>query len=126
IGKYITQHNLQNSCIRIDHTAQPEVYFNISDIFVLNSEFEGLSNSLLEAMACGLPCIASPASGTVDLIEDNINGFLIDGSSTQIAKKIEVLYQDKMLYALMSKQAREKIMNGYSVDYVLTAHLRLF
>lgn len=74
--EFITQNKISDSCIRIEHSLKPEIYFQMSDVFVLNSKFEGLSNSLLEAMSTGLPPIAYPASGTIDLIENNINGFL--------------------------------------------------
>lgn len=48
------------------------------DIFVLPSKREGLSVALMEAMACGMPCIVSAIRGNRDLIEDHINGYLIN------------------------------------------------
>ena len=126
IENYIKAYDLHDCCLRIHHTTQPEVYFNVSDLFILNSEFEGLSNSLLEAMACGLPCVATPASGTVDLIEDDINGCFTDGTFDNICEKILVLYNDKQLVSNMSNQARKKIIERFSVQYILKEHIKLF
>lgn len=126
ISEYISKYGLEDVCIRVKHTSTPELYFKTSDVFVLNSEFEGLSNSLLEAMACGLPCIASPASGTVDLIEDGVTGFLTDGSSLQIADKIALLYNNQSLYSKISGDVRKKIVQQFSVDFILNQHVRLF
>jgi len=50
--------------------------YSASDIFVLSSFREGLSRSIMEAMAAGLPCIVSRIRGNVDLIEDGKGGFL--------------------------------------------------
>ncbi len=47
-------------------------------MFVLSSAFEGMSNALLEAMAIGIPCISTRVSGSTDLIEDHVNGLLVD------------------------------------------------
>lgn len=47
-------------------------------MFVMTSLFEGMSNSLIEAMCLGLPCISTKVSGAVDLIKSNENGVLID------------------------------------------------
>lgn len=51
-----------------------------SDIFLFTTYQEGLSRSLLEAMATGLPCIASNIRGNTDLINDSDNGFLIEAN----------------------------------------------
>lgn len=126
ILEYINKYSLSDNCIRIEHTSNPDIYFKVSDVFVLNSEFEGLSNSLLESMASGLPCVASPASGTVDLIEDGITGFLTDGSAGQIEEKIAILYNDDSLRMQISSTARKKILERFSVDYIWQEHLKLF
>lgn len=126
IKDYIENNNLENSIIYVDHTSQPEMYFKIIDVFILNSGHEGLSNSLLEAMSSGVPCIGTPISGTSDLIEDGKNGFFTKGTSDQIAEKIYLLYSDKNLHSILSKEARKTIYNSFSVDQVLSQHLKLF
>lgn len=46
-------------------------------MFILTSSFEGMSNSLIEAMCLGLPCISTKVSGSIDYIENGVNGLLI-------------------------------------------------
>lgn len=54
--------------------------YQAADIFVLMSFREGLSRSIMEAMASGLPCIVSRIRGNVDLVQNDINGFLCEAS----------------------------------------------
>lgn len=49
-----------------------------AEMFVMASEYEGMSNALLEAMALGLPCISTKVSGAIDIIEDRKNGLLVE------------------------------------------------
>lgn len=126
IDDYISMYQLHDVCIRVNHTDKPELYFRVSDLFILNSKSEGLSNSLLEAMSSGLPCVAYPASGTVDLIEDGVNGYLTDGQSEQITERIRTLYNNKEMCNLFSRKARSTIEKGFSVDYVINEHVKSF
>lgn len=50
----------------------------VADMFVMTSLFEGMSNSMIEAMCLGVPCISTKVSGAVDLIDSGNNGILID------------------------------------------------
>src|SRR5690606_33415856 len=68
-------------------------YLLASDVFVMPSKFEGLGNSCLEAMACGIPVILYNVVGLRDLISNNDNGFLIEPNPQELANKI-VLYSD--------------------------------
>lgn len=62
-------------------------------MFVMTSLFEGMSNSLIEAMCLGLPCISTKVSGATDLIKSGENGFLIDGLD-DLCEKMEALCDD--------------------------------
>lgn len=55
---------------------------NSSDIFVMTSDFEGMSNAMLEAICIGLPVVTTNVSGAKDLIEDGINGYIVEKGDT--------------------------------------------
>jgi glycosyltransferase involved in cell wall biosynthesis len=83
---------------------------NSSDIFVIPSQREGLSRALMEAMASGLPCIASRIRGNVDLIENGEGGYLVEVQDVDgIADKIRVLSADRELREKMGKVNLERI-----------------
>lgn len=66
-----------------------------AEIFAMASDFEGMSNSLIEAMCLGLPCISTKVSGATDLIQDHKNGILIDtGSQKQLTHALLELIED--------------------------------
>lgn len=62
----------------LGHRSDIKELLKASDLFLLTTSQEGLPRSLMEAMASGLPCIASKVRGNVDLLDDGINGSLCD------------------------------------------------
>lgn len=77
-------------------------------IFVLSSNYEGLPNSLLEAMSCGLACISSncPCGGPKEIINNNINGILFDvGNSKALTKAIDYLIANEDKRKEIEKEA---------------------
>ena len=87
----------------------PNDYRN-ADIFVTTSQSDGTPVSILEAMASGLPCIATTVGGIPEWIEDKKNGLLISpGSPEQLAEKILLLAQNPQLCSALGNAAREKI-----------------
>jgi glycosyltransferase involved in cell wall biosynthesis len=80
-----------------------------SNIFLFPSLNEGMSNSMLEAMASGLPVIMTPTGGAQELVEEGKNGFLVGFRDAEdIAKKLEMLIQDKDLCKEMGRESRRR------------------
>ena len=91
-----------------------------SKFFVFTSDFEGIPNSLVEAMSIGLPCIATDCSpgGARLLIDDCVNGFLVPkGDYVMIAKKMCYLVENIGIAESMGNKAKE-IVHEYNSDKI--------
>jgi glycosyltransferase involved in cell wall biosynthesis len=90
--------------------------YRAADVFVLPTLTEGMPLVVLEAMASGLPVIAT-AHGSSDIIEDGVDGFIVPiRDPAAIAQKLETLYQDPSLRARIGRKAREKALRfGWDV-----------
>lgn len=99
-----------------------------ANVFVLTSNFEGLSNALIEAMCVGTCCIAtdSPTFGNRELIEDGVNGFIIpmDGID-QLAERLLKTIIDEELNRELSQKAMElrNKVNGNMISGLWEAYL---
>ena len=88
-----------------------------SDIFVLSSYHEGLPNSLMEAMAMGLPCVATDVGGVRQLISDKEEGVVVHPKSTEeIVMAINYLLGNKDFAKRMGHSAYEKMRDCYSQE----------
>jgi len=104
-----------------------EEFLFASDIFILPSFVEGISNSLLEAGSCGLPCVASDIHGNREVIENGINGFLISSADTDgFVNAIEKLLTNKEFLIKMGKENRKKIVENYSIDKIVEKYIALY
>lgn len=94
-------------------------YLNISDIFVLPSISEGFPNVVLEAMACGLPVVATNIPGIAEVVENGVNGLLFEKkNSKMLAIQIIALLNDNKLMESMSEINLKKA-SEYSWDNVV-------
>lgn len=84
-------------------------YYQLADIFCLPSLNEGMSNALLEALASGLPLVATVTGGTEELVQDGENGFFIkQHSAVDIAEKLEKLIADETLRKRFGQASRRR------------------
>jgi sugar transferase (PEP-CTERM/EpsH1 system associated) len=90
---------------------------NLLDIFVLPSFSEGLSNTLLEAMSCGTPVVASDVGGNKEIIIENITGFLYQSDNVDdLYSILDSLSSKTDRVRRLSKQSREHILANYSLS----------
>ncbi len=81
---------------------------NMADVYVQSSDFEGLPVSVCEALACGLPVVATKAGGTVDIVKDGENGILTEiGDENALAEAIVRLIKDGEERRKMAMSAAE-------------------
>jgi glycosyltransferase involved in cell wall biosynthesis len=104
----------------------PEI-LKASEIFVLPSHSEGLSNALMEAMASGCACIASDVGGNAYLIQNGVSGFLFPaGDREALRAHIERLLKDPSKVKSMGQAARERIREMFSWEVVGRQYSELF
>ncbi|TSC80398.1 MAG: group 1 glycosyl transferase [Candidatus Peregrinibacteria bacterium Gr01-1014_25] len=97
-----------------------------SDIFVLPSYSEGLSNALMEAMASGCACVASDVGGNRFLIENDVSGLLFPaGDRAALAAHLRRLADDPVKRIALGAAARRRIEDHFSWDMVGKLYKRL-
>jgi glycosyltransferase involved in cell wall biosynthesis len=98
-----------------------------SDLFVLPSLWEGLSMALLEAMATGLPVVASEVSGTVQVITSEEMGRLAPpGDVQQLTAAIEGLLSDPQQARALGAAGKQRVVAAFSAQAQVDAHLTLY
>lgn len=93
-----------------------------ASIFVLTSDFEGMPNALMEAMALGIPCISTdcPVGGPRELIRHMENGLLVPVSDKkELVKAIELLIKNKQRQEKFSNESI-KVLEDYSLEKIST------
>lgn len=86
------------------------------DVFVLSSTTEGVSLTLLEAMSCGIPIIATNVGGNAEVVIDKANGFITPARDERaIAEKMIKLIDDPGLRLRMGKAGRERVLEHFSI-----------
>jgi glycosyltransferase involved in cell wall biosynthesis len=88
-----------------------EDWLRRSRIFLLTSDSEGLSLSMMEAMMCGLPAVVSDVGDLADLVEDGVTGYLVPRRSPQLfAARIVELLSDEQKLRAFSQAARRSAL----------------
>jgi glycosyltransferase involved in cell wall biosynthesis len=86
----------------VGHQENVETWLRRSKIFVLTSDSEGLSLSMMEAMMCGLPAVVSDVGDLADLVENGVNGFLVP-------RRSPALFADRLIELLSDAQKLEAL-----------------
>ena len=96
-----------------------------SKMFCLSSDYEGMSNSMIEAICVGLPVVSTKVSGTDELIQDGVNGLLVSiGDEQGMTNALEKLIQDE---ELMKKMGEENLKKAslFQIDTIVNEWMKL-
>jgi glycosyltransferase involved in cell wall biosynthesis len=101
--------------------------FREASIFVLPSYYEGLPMVVLEALAAGLPIVATKVGGIPEVVQDGYNGFLIPvGNIKALACKLKVLALDSDMRKLMGKRSREIAEREFNLESYIKQLVELY
>ena len=97
------------------------------DCLWLGSEYEGMSNAVMEAMACGIPVVASDIPGNRDLVIHGETGYLFPvGGRADIARHTNRLLDDASLAKRISVAAQERVLREFSLEQMVGAYRDLY
>lgn len=99
---------LTQAVIFLGHRHDVAEILSLCDVFVCSSIAEGMSNAILEAMAAGLPILATDVGDNARLVRDGLDGRICSTSETEIAKCLATLIQNEELRECMGNSARQR------------------
>lgn len=119
--------NVSENVTFMGASAEVPSLLDASDIFYLPSRSEGLSNAMLEAMACALPCVATDVGGNRELVEDGRTGYLVPADDPEAAaQKILILLRDRQLATRMGRVGRRVVEFRFSVQEMISRLTELY
>jgi glycosyltransferase involved in cell wall biosynthesis len=109
---------------RIDNEAMPDE-FSRAHMYVNVSQWEGHPKAMIEAMACGLPCVGADVPGINNMLTHNENGIIVAPDETAIRTAIQALMSDKARRQQIGANARQLAIERYSLTTVFEMYNRL-
>jgi glycosyltransferase involved in cell wall biosynthesis len=124
---YAERHHFRDSLIFAGPVENVEDYLRAADAFVFPTENEAFGVSLLEAMACGLPAIATPVGGIRDFVTHGHNGLLVEpGNVQQLREALATALSGGDRVAALGRAARATVLARFSDEAVADGYLALF
>jgi glycosyltransferase involved in cell wall biosynthesis len=124
---FVKSNNLESSVHFTGNVQNVSEYLQAADIFAFPTENDAFPSSLIEAMTCGLPVITTPVGAIKTIIQDQLNGILIDpGNEQQLSQALNLLICSKPLAAKLGHSAWQTVQAHYSAEIVSKRYLALF
>lgn len=118
---------LENRVVFLGHREDVGTLLSQSDVFVLPSRSEAFPNGAIEAMAAGLPVVASRVGGLLDLIDHGRTGLLVEpGDPQALAAALRQLFTDRARAAQLGDRARAEVRQRYSFDRMVESFEDLY
>lgn len=127
VHKLVVEMNLQDHVLMLGKQENLQEIYSISDVFLLLSEKESFGVVLLEAMACGVPCIGTDVGGIPEVIRNNDNGFIVQNHDivNASARLVELLTNNR-LHEKFSKQALQTVQEHFLPEKIICQYEDLY
>jgi len=124
---FVRENRLEKSVSFTGYVESVPEYLNAVDVFVFPSESESMGLAVLEALACKLPVIASRIPGVMDMVEDGVNGRLVDVKDEAAwLKAMEDAVNQPADYQRMAAAGLETVTSKFGIAAVAEQHIQLF
>ncbi|MEC1679779.1 N-acetyl-alpha-D-glucosaminyl L-malate synthase BshA [Bacillus mojavensis] len=123
----VRKYGLEKQVLMLGNQDRVEELYSISDLKLLLSEKESFGLVLLEAMACGVPCIGTNIGGIPEVIKNNVSGFLVDVGDVEAAsaKAVRIL-EDEQLSKRFTEAAMEMLNNEFSSQKIVSQYEQIY
>ncbi|MCC2928735.1 N-acetyl-alpha-D-glucosaminyl L-malate synthase BshA [Bacillus sp. LBG-1-113] len=123
----VRKYGLEKQVLMLGNQDRVEELYSISDLKLLLSEKESFGLVLLEAMACGVPCIGTNIGGIPEVIKNNVSGFLVDVGDVEAAsaKAVRIL-EDEQLSKQFTEAAMEMLNNEFSSQKIVSQYEQIY
>jgi len=112
---------------RIDDDHRLAAIYSASDVFVAPSKQENFPNTVLEAMACGLPCVAFDQGGVPDLVDHRVSGYLAQPYDIEdLGQGITWIIEEEDRHKELSRRARYKVKTEFTLDLAARRYVDLY
>ncbi|ASF29215.1 MULTISPECIES: N-acetyl-alpha-D-glucosaminyl L-malate synthase BshA [Bacillus amyloliquefaciens group] len=123
----VEKYGLQDQVLLLGNQDRVEELYSISDLKLLLSEKESFGLVLLEAMACGVPCIGTNIGGIPEVIKDQVSGFLVEVGDIQAAsEKALAILEDKQLSKRLTDHALKMAETAFSSQRIVSQYERIY
>jgi sugar transferase (PEP-CTERM/EpsH1 system associated) len=127
IQQLVKKLNLQNHIVFLGELSDIPQFLSVVDVYVNSSLSEGMSNTILEAMASGIPVVASEVGGNPELVRDGVNGFLFEArNEKECAFKILKILDDETLRKKMQTNAVRIIQKHHNLGNMIRDNQRMY
>jgi glycosyltransferase involved in cell wall biosynthesis len=97
------------------------------DALWLGSEYEGQSNAIMEAMAAGIPVVATDIAGNRDLVVEGVTGYLVPlGDRFEFTRRTHWLLDDESLRRRLGEAGRQRVLSEFTVENMVARHAALY
>lgn len=127
LEELVRQTGLGDVVLLVGYRSDVGQFYGLFDCFVLNSFAEGMSNTLLEAMACGVPVICTSVGGNPELVPNGIHGYSVpSGNDAELACRIAHYHSQPNLRSKFGDKARQFVEMNYSLSTMVNHYLDLY